>query len=670
MIYLFLILAVVLVWLYYRRSQPELPAWHRRLLGFLRLAAIVILLILLFNPVMYFQEELQRIPTVLLMQDVSSSMDEPLPSGTKAGLFEPAVEQLRQRWEGQGYRVREIPFADGIGDSLQPGRTLFIPALEHIAREEGLDEVVAVQLVSDGWLHDPNPVQAASMAGVPVHVILPEYDNPVFNLAVEHVHTNRTVFKGEIAPVLVDCSSAGYKGTARLTMRVQGRDVMAREIDFSGGEFQQVDFDYTFNRTGLQLLEFIITALDRDDEPDVTDNIQPAAVQVVDKQLTGVILAGTLDWDTRFLQRSFSGDGKWKITVYHQNNRRWFEDDQSSTLSEILVSEPRVVTLLTGEGLAVTDQEIELIRDYVASGGGFVLMGRPPDDFHGFFPVKISNVRLRFEGGIVLTEEADRFETMRIDPDQIASIPPLRYWYATPSPGGRVLARFTNEQNSPAVVYDTHGRGRMLGMPFRDLWRWQMWEGDRCSEFLTDVFDWLGSRSGDRFVVMTDRNAYSIGQTVVFELVAHDETMRFNPDLNPKLTVTDSLGNPVLEDYLTQDGETYRYTAHAPPAGTYEYTASDERTGQTATGQFLVHPYAAESGDRGINRTLLTALARQTGGRIQQPGHLDDFLPDEAVSSTLLIEHELPLYRRWYLIALFLTAFSIELFLRKRWGLL
>jgi hypothetical protein len=33
-------------------------------------------------------------------------------------------------------------------------------------------------------------------------------------------------------------------------------------------------------------------------------------------------------------------------------------------------------------------------------------------------------------------------------------------------------------------------------------------------------------------------------------------------------------------------------------------------------------------------------------------------------------EHRIPLYRKWYIITLFLLSFCVELYLRKRWGLL
>jgi hypothetical protein len=34
------------------------------------------------------------------------------------------------------------------------------------------------------------------------------------------------------------------------------------------------------------------------------------------------------------------------------------------------------------------------------------------------------------------------------------------------------------------------------------------------------------------------------------------------------------------------------------------------------------------------------------------------------------IEQQIPLYKKWYIIALFIICFSLELFWRRKWGLL
>ena len=104
--------------------------------------------------------------------------------------------------------------------------------------------------------------------------------------------------------------------------------------------------------------------------------------------------------------------------------------------------------------------------------------------------------------------------------------------------------------------------------------------------------------------------------------------------------------------------------------GKYNYLIFAEKTGQQTSGNFLVTDDNPEARDRGFNQPLLAFISKQTNGKIISTEIISDFSFPKAISKIEELKTELPIYRKWYLITIFLICFCTELFLRKRWGLL
>ena len=77
-----------------------------------------------------------------------------------------------------------------------------------------------------------------------------------------------------------------------------------------------------------------------------------------------------------------------------------------------------------------------------------------------------------------------------------------------------------------------------------------------------------------------------------------------------------------------------------------------------------------ESRDRGFNTSFLAYISDQTNGKLFYPEDITEFEFPEAQLMSFKKKAEIPVYKKWYLIVLFLVSFCLELFFRKRWGLL
>ena len=82
----------------------------------------------------------------------------------------------------------------------------------------------------------------------------------------------------------------------------------------------------------------------------------------------------------------------------------------------------------------------------------------------------------------------------------------------------------------------------------------------------------------------------------------------------------------------------------------------------------MISQNSPESRDTGINLSLLSYISNKTNGKVIDKA--DDIEIPKAEKEIIQLRSEIPIYKKWYVITIFLLAFCTELFLRKRWGLL
>jgi hypothetical protein len=77
-----------------------------------------------------------------------------------------------------------------------------------------------------------------------------------------------------------------------------------------------------------------------------------------------------------------------------------------------------------------------------------------------------------------------------------------------------------------------------------------------------------------------------------------------------------------------------------------------------------------ENRDFAYNLPLLTWIASQSNGKLIWDKDAESINIVPAFKETRISRREVALYKKWYILSLFILAFCIELYLRRRWGLL
>ena len=141
-------------------------------------------------------------------------------------------------------------------------------------------------------------------------------------------------------------------------------------------------------------------------------------------------------------------------------------------------------------------------------------------------------------------------------------------------------------------------------------------------------------------------------------------------DKDPLITIFDPEGKEVTRDFMVREGDEYSFSAELAKTGNYRFEIREPDSQQKSTGSFAISEIAAEERDFDFNLPLLSYLASESRGHLLSLSEAQDYNPLPPTQNKHISRNEYAFYKRWYIISLFILSFCLELFFRRRWGLL
>lgn len=662
--YILIILFAALISGYYNyRSRPEIPVLRRWLLFVLRFVSLGILLLLLISPILYYTMHKSLAPQVLILEDSSASMDTKHGKSSKTAYMKPLVATLKERFTAAGYDVLEHRFANGLeGDNSS---SLLGSSLAQIAKNKGQQKLEAVLLASDGWLRDES-LTIVQQLGSPFYVLADSSQNATPDLAVTNVRTNRYAWKNEPNTLRAEFSSANYNGPAKAKLFIANRVVSQQNISLESGKTSSLDFTQRFNQTGFFPWRVEISSLEG--EIRLSNNVYPGAIEVLADKERIILISDKPAWDNKFTLDAISANPRWVAESYLNRGGRLYSGEKAVTS---LSGENLAAIVLINNGLLKLDSSTAtFITNAQTKGVGLLYQGIPVPELGQALPIQRSNVLASYQGFLNPTSAAVNFSMLNPLTASAQEVPPLDYYYVTASAQTDVLATINNPQNSPAIVAKSTGGSRSLAFATLNLWRWQMQGGDEgYKKLISSCLTWLSNKITGGFSAIYN-TSYFQGEEIRIRLRVEDDIRQTRLDVSPQIRLIGKDNKDLLTDYMTRDGDEYTFKADLQEPGTYSFVISDKETGRTAKGRFDLSNTSLEKRDYGYNLPLLSWLAAETNGKLLYSSTIDTFTPIPAVKETLVSRREISLYKKWYILSLFLFAFCLELYLRRRWGLL
>lgn len=650
MIFLAFILAVAISWLFYRKTTPQLTSLRRYFLMSMRVVVLFVVFLLLLNPIWNYLLKKNEQQKIILLSDTSASMDE-----QKKEYFYKNTPILKDKYKKSGYKIVEYNFGDGLqGNS---SNTLLLKTLANLQKQGQMNNVAAIQLLSDGWFQDEYLQQLRSFQ-TPINTIFPQQNLIYKDIKIEDVSHNLKAVKDEANPILVTTVASNYKGKAEVELQIDDKVVSTKKCDFSDKQFSEVGFEYTFTETGLIPLTVKIDS-DSLSEANQQNNFYYSAVQVSKPDFKITILSDELSWDLKFIKDCIKRQNKWDYEIIIPKKATYKIPQQKLANTNVLV-------LLNNGNLRI--QNPDLIENFLIKGQAVLCLGKPlTSEFSSVLGRPFRSAR---KSSLLITNEAEKYSSLLLVQKQQDQIPPVNYYFAKPKAQSQILAEFQNQQRSPAILFNNYNQGKILELLFDDIWQWQMSVNkSNFRQFFINIFKWLGSSEQGRFIAYPSQNSYTQGEKIQLHLQAYDEAYNLIRDLEAKVEITDDNGKIVAENYMTSDQDKYSssFSSDLNP-GQYKFRITDQNYNLQTTGKFLIQDAQQEKFNLGFNRNNLNFVSRATNGKqFTDPEQLK--LPS-APKISKEIEQQIPLYKKWYIIALFIICFSLELFWRRKWGLL
>lgn len=698
----------------YLRAGPRLSMWRRQCLLALRLAAIALVAVLLFQPTE--EESLPRpeVRRVLLAAvDVSQSMAE-TDGPQQARRLDAARQALAESgildtdalgevrifaFDADARQViaEALPALDAAGETTRfhQSLTTVLGALRPGERSDGLF------VFTDG--HDFEAVtaartgQAARARQTPIFPVMLGKTQVVPDVAVYMASHQPYTFVGQRTRLqAVVRFTACENQPVRVELLREGVLVRDRIVDPAGSAEATVAFDVSEEQPGQY--EYEIRAVALPGERATENNIAFTFLNVTNARIPVLLLEGEPHWDTTFLQRTLVrnkrialdaavalGDGKPHL-VRHPPGPEPFHLPRNQAGFQhypVIIVGRSIDRMLDAEAVealagAVSDGGITLIFARGAPGEHASWQDLAPADWE---PSAAGPVKVMATGG---GGEFVPWDVLRGAPGGVENLPELPLVRAVREPktlaAVEAMAEDTQQKNvSPAILHRRHGAGQVLAVAVEGLWKWSL---NAKGESANNVYDRFWNQLVLNLVARSSIIPADTPQlTVTSANVRRGEKihLRLIPasgrplDAPPPLTLWQD-ARQVASIKLEATPDASQWQGEWVAAGVGRFRATAMAGGHEASCRFAVFEERREATDVAPDPGYLRKLAEASGGRLLDPAALRDTVA--ALRETAATEantppriRRTPLWDRPAFFWLLCSLLGLEWYLRRRWGL-
>ena len=724
--------AVVLATVFYRRAFGSLQTWQWLSLLALRSAAIVLVVLLLFRPVLSYYKELKERPTLIFVLDRSSSMSI-ADDATGVTRFDQARSRIESWWKplDRDFDLRLIEFSEQAaplddvaslaGITPEGKATSISRGLSAASEELAAEKIEAVVLLSDGVDNSSrDPVAAARSVGATVHTIgvgASLRGNAAYRDAqITGIDCPATMLINNLAKITASVEGIGLPGrVVTVALEDDGEPIDQRELtlDDTDGS-QEAAFEFRPTTSGRHT--FTVRVLPVGEEKIQQNNHRSAIAQVVEPDIRVLYLEGTLRAEygalvDRFLAKD--PDIEFCALVQTRPNKFLRRTNIEGLGFDAIPTDAESID--TFSVFIIGDLDVsylrpavqELIVRRIREGAGLVMLG----GYHSLGPggydgTPLGDVLPVFLGGRDIGQITDPF-LPRLTPDgahhpifanigdffpseqgpaRIEGLPTLDGCTRVQGrrPGATVLAMDPTGA-MPVLSVQPVDRGRTAVFCGDTTRQWQ--QGPRALDqespflrFWGQMVRWLSGRDASvdveaGIVATTERTYYEPGESIRISAVVRDAQGAGASDAAVVANIRDPAGLliPVLLDPVP--GPDGNYAADFEPAtpGQFEITPS-ARAGTT---DLVGEPILVEVGRPAmeferldLDDELLARIAADTGGRYHHIATADRLIEQLDRSQRERREYlEVPLYRPPLFWLLFVCILTTEWVLRRRFQL-
>jgi hypothetical protein len=701
---LFAFLALVAAVFVYRRTLPPVSGWWRGILSALRVIALALILLLLFEPVLtIFRHRLEK-PNVLVLVDKSASMSIHDAEGTRQEMVRKVLSGSGLRALGQRTDLRYFSFSDSAAPS-EPQQLDTLSATgsetdlsgawekaEHTLADE---PVAAVVLISDGANNQgPNPVRMAGLSSIPIYTIGVGDTTTRQDAAISELLANDVTYLNSIVPVDVRVRATGLEGkTSHIRLLDHnGEEITNQEVHFSG-KTSEIAVSLNFPATQVGHMHYYVVLDSVPGEWTTANNRRSLMIRVLESRSKVILLSGPPTPSLSVLRHTLESDSNFTLRNFVESSRGGYllesvptEDELSAASLLILVNFPSERT--ADELLAELTNIVSSHKTPIIFFAGPAVQRKKLAELSEILPVQEMR-QLPTETEVTLREIISH-------PALSGNVPLPIQWNELPPVFGNtgnfevgpmaqtvvVLSRAALgiPEDEPAVVIWSSGGRKGVAFLVWGTYRWKLGlaTDKRGAAFHDELINrltrWLVSPLEEKRVRITpNKSLFSGGDRVFLRAQVYGADMTPRDDAAVMVTVT--MGQ--RSETLPLQGRGHGlYEAAFLPWGEGEYSfrgaaiAGADTLGKD-TGTFAVEAFSIELLETRQRADLLQEIAAASGGRYAPASGADTMLAALEFPPHEIQRHrEIPLWNRAMVLWIIIGALGIEWLIRKRRGML
>jgi hypothetical protein len=701
--FVFLLFALVLIVGYtyftYKYLIPKIGILQKIVLITLRTVALLLLVIVLFEPILNLVKKENITPLNLVFVDNSRSMTIEDQTKRKENTIKIA-EDLASYSETKNLKLYtfgneiEVIQEDSINDiSFTDGITNIANIFSSVQKDEV--NLASIILISDGVFNaGNNPYYRAVSTGVPVFSIGIGDTTQKKDVVIKKVLYNEIIYVETPTTIITTIQNNGFVGNeVTASLIEEGNLITSEKIKLNNSGIQNINFDYTPETSGEKKLAVTISSTDG--EFTLANNKKIIYLNVLSNKIKVLLLASSPSSDLSFIKSTLVKDENLSVnTITQISIDRFLGED-----NYIAVDSAEIFYLVGFPSNDTPEDLWDRVQDKIATGKvPYLLLLSNSISLN-----KLLNLKSELSFTLNQTLSGYRQVQPEISQDLIAhpliqhsssniaaawsNLPPVLQPnnIFTPKPESRILSsiKVNNKLiNSPLILLRNFSGRKSITILAKDIWRWKLQTAtkriDLFDSFILNSVRWLNANVEKKRVnIKTSKKNYSQGERIDFSAQVFDES------LNP-------VSGAGVKVKITSDKNSYETDLQVVSTGIYESTITINETGDfTFSGEaalngnllgddngiFNIGEIDLEMIDPVMNYNLLNLISEESGGEFYSPNNFTDVLQrideiNRLSTKEKINTSEFKLWSNEWLLVIAIFLFSFEWFLRKRIGLL
>ncbi len=706
--FLLSVLFILLTYFFYKYTIPPITFYKKLILSLLRSIALVLLILLLYEPILSVVKFLKERPKIGVVIDNTQSL---LVSATSRNQIQKLKEFFKTKkleekfpeisfdyysFKNQGVKYNKFSF-----DSLNfDGELTNISSALHTVKNENYSSLV---LITDGNFNSGrNPIYEVEELNIPIFVIGVGDTVQQRDIMISKVQTNNIVYAGSKVPVEVTLKWFGFEGENAELIFSEDKKIISRTIiRLDEGEIEKrIILNYDAINVGINKLNLSVSVLK--DELTEKNNYKDFYIEVLKSKLKVLIIAGAPSSDVSIVFNTLSENFNYSVMSFIQKNSDEFYPFYKNGKYEIKFSDAIIDTsdciVLVNYPTQIT--KINTITKIFSKIQEkkipvFIVLGKNVDysKLQNLDPIlpfnwQSANSREMFvfpalnekvASSILLTKDLTK--------ESYQQLPPI-YKHSTQyraKPESYVIAYVKDlsvQLNEPIFINRNVNRQKSFAILGYGIWRWKLLTQGSINEkflynFLTNIINWLTVIEDKQKIRVTPvKQNFTTADPIEFTAEIYNEQYQPIDDANLKVFIKSKDINYELLMNGIGNGR-YEGSIDNLKAGDYSYSANVEVNGVNigeVKGRFSVGNINIEYLDTRMNIHLLKKIGLQSGGKYFDVDLIDKLIDElssvKVQTAERKIVNEYKLWTEEAIAGIVIIIFIIEWFIRKRNGLL